>query len=80
MVNRIINWLRRKLNKKQLAKAIKHAQHVRYTTGKKCLVLWVEGTYRVYSMQSIKALAKSKYFKKGTTHRDIERLAVYTTS
>lgn len=72
-------WLRGLFYRKRLNKAIRHAQHIRRTTGKKCMVLFVEGTYKVYTMQAIKGLVKSKFFKKGTTARQIESLAVYTT-
>ncbi|HMO63311.1 MAG TPA: hypothetical protein PKC39_14595 [Ferruginibacter sp.] len=65
-----------------LKKAIKHANHIKHTTGYKCVVLFVDNVrgYKAFKKDTLKLLVKSKYFKKGTTVQKLESMAVYTTN
>lgn len=83
----IINWLKgfwyRKVRyRRSLKKAIRHANAVKVSRGFKCYVLLLPGGYKAITKSAIKCLMKSdkRYFKKGTTIQDIERMAVYVTS
>lgn len=68
--------------KKSFKKACKHADHVKRSTGHKCIVVFVDDHYqfKAFTKRSIKALCQSKYFRKGTTVQMIENMAVYTTN
>lgn len=80
MVDKLLNaWFKFRY-RKSLKKAIKHANHVKHTTGHKCLVLFVKNGYSAYTKQAVKLLVKGHYFKKGTTIQKIESMAVYTTA
>lgn len=88
MVTKLTNWIcslphryRRYRYKYSFKKAVKNAMHVKFTTGEKCLVLFVNNElgYKCFKKQALKTLCKSKYFKKGTTARKLERMAEFTT-
>ena len=83
----IINWIKGFWYQKikyasSLKKAIRHANAVKVSRGYKCYVLLLPGGYKAITKAAIKCLMKSnkKYFKKGTTIQDIERMAVYITN
>jgi hypothetical protein len=70
------------LHKKSYERAVKHANHVRRSTGHKCYVLFFDAThkYKAITKQHVKHLLAIKYFKPGTSLKDIEALAAYTTN
>jgi hypothetical protein len=68
------------MHKKSYVRAVKHANHVRRSTGRKCYVLFFKDSYKAITKQHIKHLLSIKYFKPGTSLKDIEALAAYTTN
>ncbi len=76
----IVRPLQKLRYRSSLKKAIKHANHIKYTTGFKCLVLLNPGGYKAYTKQAIKILHRQKYFKKGVRLEQIERMAIYSTN
>lgn len=82
VINNIILLYYKLRYRKSLRKAIKHANAVKSSTGYKCFVLLFPNGYKAVTKQAVKCLLSSnkKYFKKGTTIQDIERLSVYTTN
>ena len=86
MVKRIFNpivkafkWLKKKYENILVKRAIRKANLFFNKTGQKFLVVWVKGRPVVKSKQELKRLVKSKYFVKGLTIQDIERMAIYKT-
>lgn len=83
MVINFSRWWYTKIRyRRSLKKAIKHANAVKSSRGYKCYVLLFPGGYKAIAKQAIKCLMRSnkKYFKKGTTIQDIEKMAVYITT
>ncbi|MGQ0737654.1 MAG: hypothetical protein ACT4OJ_01215 [Bacteroidota bacterium] len=83
----ILNWIKgfwyRKIKyARSLKRAIQHAKIVKTQRGYKCYVLLFPGGYKAVTKAAVKSLMSSnkKYFKKGTTIQDIERMAVYITN
>lgn len=68
------------LHKRSFERAKKHADHVRRTTGRKCYVLFFKDSYKAITKQHIKHLLSIKYFKKGVSLKDLEKLSAYTTN
>lgn len=79
IIRAIVEAWHRFRHHKTLKKAIKHANHVRYTTGYKCFVICTPKGYKAYSKQALKQLVKQRYFKKGVTVQHLEKMAVYVT-
>ncbi len=67
-----------KLNK-EIDKAIDMACSLREKTGRKHLVVMHQGKPVVHTKQRLQVLIKRRYFKKGTTIQDIEKVALFIT-
>ena len=60
-------------------RAVKIANRLAQETGLKYYVILLNGTIHVVPKQVIKQLIQQKRFRKGTTVKDIEKLALYIT-
>ena len=60
-------------------RAVKKANRLAQETGLKYYVILLNGTIHVVPKQVIKQLIQQKRFRKGTTVKDIEKLALYIT-
>ena len=80
MVTKILAAWYKLCYRKSLIRAIRHANHVKNTTGHKCLVLFFPKGYKAVTKQAVKQLVKQHYFKKGATIQKIESMAVYSTN
>lgn len=64
---------------RQLLQCIKDAKKWKKATGKKQLVLFVDGKFRCYTKDTLQFLIRRQVFKKHTTIQDLEKLAKYIT-
>lgn len=68
-------------NRKSLNRAIRHANHVKNTTGHKCFVLLSKNKgYRAVTKRAVKQLITQKAFPKEVTMKEVEKMSVYTTT
>ena len=82
MVINFSRWWYTKIRyRRSRKKAIRQAVHIKNTRGYKCYVLLFPGGYKAITKQAVKQLmfSNKKYFKKGTTIQDIEKMAVFIT-
>jgi hypothetical protein len=70
---------RKKRFDKRLKKAKKEALDRQAQTGRKQYVIVMRGCPRVISKQQIQVLLRRRYFKKGTSIQDIEKMALFVT-
>jgi hypothetical protein len=80
MVEKIVTACQKFWYRRSLKKAIKHAMHIKRTTGHKCLVLLFPGGYRAIRKVALKQVHRQGLFKKGVTVQQIEMMAVYNTN
>ena len=75
-------WYKTVRYRRSFKKTVRHANIVKNQRGYKCYVLLFPGGYKAITKQAVKSLMHSnkKYFKKGTTIQDIEKMAVYITT
>ena len=63
----------------QYKKAVKKANKLAHETGLRYYVIVFNGKLRVIPKQVIKQLIQQKRFRKGTTVKDIEKVALHVT-
>ena len=64
---------------KRLKKAKKEALDRQAQTGRRQYVIVMRGCPRVISKQQMQVLIRRRYFKKGTSIQDIEKMALFVT-
>ncbi len=75
MIKRIKNWI----THRRVKKAIKEATELSQKDGRKRLVLMTKGEPKVFTKKQLQILIQKKYFVKGTTIQDLEKLSLFTT-
>lgn len=71
-------WQVRRYNRK-VGKLIQKAEELRNLTGYRYFVIRFRGKLRLLPKQQLKRWIDNRTFKKGTTIRDLEKKAIYTT-
>jgi len=79
LIKSIIKNYRANKLKKKIDKAINMACDLREKTGRKHLVIMHQGKPVVQTKQRLQQLIRKRYFKKGTTIQDIEKVALFIT-
>lgn len=75
----VIRKYRKNRFDKRLKKAKKEALDRQAQTGRKQYVIVMHGCPRVISKQQMQVLIRRRYFKKGTSIQDIEKMALFVT-
>lgn len=75
----VLRQYRKKLFKHRLKKAKKEALDRQAQTGRKQYVIVMRGCPLVISKQQMQILLRRRYFKKGTSIQDIEKMALFVT-
>lgn len=65
--------------KREIKKAINMASDLREKTGRKYLVIMHKGKPVVHTKQRLQQLIRKRYFRKGTTIQDLEKIALFIT-
>jgi len=83
MILQVLKWninLSKWLYDHRMKRAIRKANRESELYNKKYLVILMHGSPRAYQKSSLKGLIKRrKYFKKGTTIEQLEKMAYYVT-
>ncbi|MDD4406284.1 MAG: hypothetical protein PHO36_16160 [Parabacteroides sp.] len=75
----LIKKLKNLITHRCVKKRIKEAVGLSGADGRKRLVLLVGGKPRVFTKKQLQALIQKRYFVKGTTIQDLEKIALFTT-
>lgn len=78
-ISKTIELIKSAINYRRCKAAIKKADRLKVTTGRKQLVLMSRGKPVVVSKQSLKRSIMQHGFRKGFTIQDAERIAIYQT-
>jgi hypothetical protein len=79
MFKKLIKRIRKAMAPKAFKTAVKHANHIKYTTGLKSMVLLTPQGFKAYTKQAIKLMIKQGLMK-GVTIQNIEQKAFYITN
>jgi hypothetical protein len=76
----MIKKIKHLIFRRRVAKAINKANKLKKQYKFKYLVLIVKGRPRVFAKFQLKHLIRTRYFQKGTTIQQLEKLAIYKTN
>ena len=79
LIQSLIKKYRANKLKKEVNKAIDKACSLREKTGRKYLVIMHKGHPIIQTKRNLQTLIRRRYFKKGTTIQDIEKVALFIT-
>lgn len=74
-----MNWIKKLLFDIRLNAAIKRAKENAALFNCRYMVIIFQGKPMVYSKKQLKEILKIRFFKKGTTIQQLEKMAVFTT-
>ena len=76
----MIRFIREFIFKFRFARAVNKAKHFHDITHRKYMVLVYKGKPEVFEKKKIRQCISNGIFRKGTTVRDIENMALYVTT